>query len=268
MGIDWIRMSPFRGIARSRLEEMIERQAAAFRASGYGLYDEFKFLDPAVAYAEKVPDPGPLRDYVEYDTDADRGPTQSWPVSAVVLNQVLPAEWRYAAQRSFLPDQILDATRVWTTQLEEVRAGRHRAYLLAWYRYSTELEFAEIWWRELRIHAVTARELHNGWAAQSDFVKVCEQILDAPELPVSPPPRWGGECVILDDDGTYDRALEMLREWNRRVPNNFSVGYRRDGPRQPFEAFVRSWTDSEYTWGCISWLRQAANEGRGVILDY
>jgi hypothetical protein len=32
----------------------------------------------------------------------------------------------------------------------------------------------------------------------------------------------------------------------------------RDGPRQPFEAFVKSWTDEEWTWECFSWLRQAA----------
>jgi len=268
MGVDWIRMSPLPGVARSRLEEMIEQQAAAFRASGCGLYDEFKFPDPAAAYTGEVPDPGPLADYVEYDTEADGGPALSWRVDAVVVNQVLPAEWRYAAQRSFLPDQILDAARIWSTHLEEVRAGRHRAHLYAWYRYSTELEFAEVWWRDLRKRAMAARERHNRWAAQPDLVTVREQILAGPELPVSPAPRWGEECIVPEDDGTYDAVFKMLLEWNRRVPRNHRVGHWRDGPRQPFEAFVKAWTDEEWTWECLSWLRQAANDGRGVILDY
>src|SRR5262249_10909974 len=108
MGVDWIRILP--GVARSRLEEMIEQQAAAFRASGCGLYDEFKFLDPAAASPGEVLDPGPLADYVGYDTATDGGPALLWRGDAVVANQVLPAECRYAARRSFLPDQILQMT--------------------------------------------------------------------------------------------------------------------------------------------------------------
>ncbi|MBO0764720.1 MAG: hypothetical protein J2P50_09040 [Hyphomicrobiaceae bacterium] len=267
MGVDWVLMSPLPGVARSRLEEMIEQQAAAFRASGCGLYDEFRFLDRAAAYNEEVVDPGPLADYVEYATEADGDPVLSWRVGAVVVNQVLPAEWRYAAQRSFLPDQILDAVAIWSTHLEEVRAGHHRAHLYAWYRYSTELEFAQVWWRDLRDRAMAARERHSRWAAQPDLVGVREQILGGPELPVSPP-RWSEECTVPEDDGTYDAAFEMLREWNRRVPRKHRVGHWRHGPRQPFEAFVKAWGDNEWTWECLAWLQQAANEGRGVILDF
>lgn len=268
MGIDWIRMSPLSGVAHSRLEEMIEQQAAAFRASVCGLYGEFKFLESAAVNAGDAPDPGPLADSVEYDREADGGPALSWRVAVVVSNHVLPAEWRYAAQRSFLPNLILDAVRIWSTHLEEVRAGRHRAHLYAWYRYSTELEFAEVWWRDLRKRAMAALQQHNGWAAEPDFVRVCEKSWQALNCRCRQRPRWGEECIVPEDDGTYDAVFEMLREWNGRVPRNHRVGHSRDVARRPFEAFVQSWTGEEWTWECLSWLRQAANDGRGVILDY
>src|SRR5262249_59737568 len=101
MGVDWIRILP--GVARSRLEEMIEQQAAAFRASGCGLYDEFKFLDAAAAYTGEVPDPGPLADYLEYDTAADGGPALSWRGGAGVGDQSLPSPWREAPRPAVLP---------------------------------------------------------------------------------------------------------------------------------------------------------------------
>lgn len=216
MGVDWVRMSPSPQVARGLLEEFIERQAAQFMAAISVYEDDFRHLGLQVSAV--VPDSGSLARHV----DVDKGPGSVRRVAFVTYCQVLPAEWRCAAYRSYLPGQLADTLRIWGSHLDRVRAGAHWDYYYAWYRYSTEYQLAAQW-PVLRERALAARDRTNNWARRPALIDVRERILSAPGPLASPAPYWGQDCAVPGDDGSYDATAALAREWNRLVPQNQRV---------------------------------------------
>ena len=258
MGVDWVRMSPSPLAAHGLLEKLIERQAAEFMASMSVREDEFEHLGlPAAAV---VQDSGSLAGHV----DVDEGPDNMRRVGFVTRCQILPAEWRCAAFRSYLPDQLAIALRIWGSHLDQVRAGAHRDYFYAWYRYSTEREFT-LRWQVLQERALAARDRDTNWARRPALVDIRERILAVPGLSPSPAPHWGQDCAVSDDDGSYDASVALVREWNRMVPQNQKVTARR---RPDFTEFMASQLDNSWLREGFAWLRRAADDGHGLLLDW
>src|SRR5215471_4695600 len=101
MGVDWVRMSPSPQVARGLLEELIERQADQFMARISVHEDDFRHLGLQVNAV--APDSALAR-----RVDVDTGPGSGRRVYFVTHCRLLPAEWRCAAYRSFLPGQLAD----------------------------------------------------------------------------------------------------------------------------------------------------------------
>lgn len=258
MGVDWVRMSPSTQAARGLLEELIERQAAEFMAVISVDEDDFRHLGLQVSAV--LPDSGSLARHV----DMDKSPGSVRRVAFVTYCQVLPAEWRCAAYRSYLPGQLADTLRTWGSHLDQVRAGAHQDYHYAWYRYSTEHKLA-VQWAVLRERALAARDRTNNWARQPALIDVREQILSASGPTVSPAPYWGQDCAVPRDDGSYGAMVAFAREWNRLVPQNQKVSA---WHRPDFPEFMASRLDDSWLQEGLGWLRSAVDDERGLLLDW
>lgn len=258
MGVDWVRMSPSPQVARGLLEELIDRQAAEFMLATSVHEDDFRHLGLQVSAV--VPDSGALAGHVELDN----GPGSVRRVNFVTRCQALPAEWRCAAYRSYLPGQLADTLRTWGSHLDQVKAGAHWDYYYAWYRYSTEHQLATQW-LVLRERALASRDRTNSWARRPGLIDVRERILSAPSPSASPAPHWGRECAVSADDGSYDATVTLAREWNRRVPQNQKVSA---WHRSDFPEFMASRLDDSWLREGLTWLRRTVDDGRGLLLDW
>jgi hypothetical protein len=270
MGTDWYRMRPKEGAPRGMLEDLIEQQSAFYRLGGQHLViGEFMHLDPALAAVELLPwgsDPSCLYDHVDYHVDGDDG---SRSTGVVTKNPLLPAEWRYAAHRSFLPDQIPPVIATWRRYLEEVRAGGHRDYLRAWQRYEYDVYFAFLW-KDFREVALKATGWTDACAREPEFVRLRDHILARPFAIASPAPYWGRPCVPPGPDSyrEYADALKMAWTWIDSIQRQVIILNFGFGPLQPFEEWVQHYLDQDYLWDCLSWLERIAADGYGVILDW
>ncbi|SPT63205.1 hypothetical protein [Actinomadura madurae] len=250
MGVDWVQMRPRPGISAASFDEAIRAQAAQFVASGCWFSDEFGHITrPAPAT------PGPRITEMVHVNDR---PGNTHRVNALVLTPLLPAEWRFAMYRSFLPEDLARHISRWRAHIDEVRAGGHRAYLQAWYAYTISQRLAEEW-TTLRQLATNARTRTNAWAVRPALVEVRERITVMAEPTVSPPPRWGRSHDPHPIDATP--FVELAREWNRRVPANQKVHV----PKPPsYEEFL----DDPSPDDTLVWLEASAEEGYGVLLDW
>ena len=249
MGVDWIRMRPH--CSADAFAAAARAQRAAFVASGWWFPDEFGHLrlPPAVAR-----DGTGLSGLVDVDTR----PGRTHRVNAFVLSPLLPAEWRFAAYRSYLPDELGRCVRKWHAHVAEVRDGQHRDHLRAWHAYKVTRDLASEW-ATLRRVASDARGRTNAWAVRPGLTDVRDRILALPTPPVSPAPLWGGRCETHEvDSAPY---VELAREWNRRVPSNRKVSV----PAPPsFEDFL----DDPYLDDTLHWMKQTAEDGYGLLLDW
>lgn len=220
--------------------------------------DDFRHLGLQVSAL--VPGSGALAGHV----DVDKGPGSVRRVNFVTHCQVLPAEWRCAAYRSYLPGQLADTLRTWGSHLDQVRAGAHRDYYYAWYRYSTEHQLGTQW-PVLRERALAARDRTNNWARRPSLLGVRERILAAPAPSASPAPYWGQECAVLGDDGSYDATVALARDWNRLVPRNQRASaWHRPG----FPEFIASGLNDSWLQEGLAWLRSTVDDERGLLLDW
>ena len=251
-------MSPLPQVARGLLEELIERQAAQVMAAITVHEDDFRHL--SLQASGMAPDSGSLARHV----DVDQGPGGVRRVAFVTRCQVLPAEWRCAAYRSYLPGQLVDAVRTWSSHLDQVRAGAHRDYCYAWYRYSTEHELA-VQWAVLQERALAARDRTSNWAGRPALIDVRERILSAPGPSVSPAPHWGQERGIPGDDGSYDATVALTREWNRLAPQNQKVSAWR---RADFPEFMASILNDSWLQEGLAWVGGTVDDECGLFLDW
>ncbi|XVQ10806.1 hypothetical protein ACQP1W_51340 [Spirillospora sp. CA-255316] len=255
MGVDWIRMRVRGGVSRDELGRLVEAEAAAYAALGNWYDGEFDHLIGEVGPG----DADGLREWVEVDEGADNYRR----VRFFSLNPVFPAEWRLAAYRSYLPDELPGVLDAWTAHLERVRAGGHRDYLVAWYRYATSRELA-LEWAALRERALEARGRTNAWARKAAVAGVRERILGVPVPPVSPVPFWGGAGEVFPAP-EFAEAVALAREWNYRVPRNQRVYVREP---KGFEEWLGDGLEDDRLADLLGWVSRACDEGFGLVLDW
>lgn len=248
MGVDWIRMRPRAG--GTVFAEAVRRQALAFAASGCWSSEEFGHLD--------MPEPVTDEPGMAALIDIDKRPGNTHRVNAFVYTPLLPAEWRFAAYSSFLPDELGRRVRQWRAHIAEVRAGGHRAYSRAWHAYSTSRRLAGQW-AELRCLAAEAGRRTNAWAVRPELIDVRERILARTPPAVSPAPKWGRPPEVRDVDGLP--FVELAREWNRRVPGGQKVYV-------ALPPSLEEFLDDPGPDDTLRWMDEAAEDGYGLVLDW
>ncbi|WP_433331009.1 hypothetical protein [Spirillospora sp. CA-294931] len=260
MGIDWIRMRPRHDDARLLLMELIKGQADQFTAAHGMLWPDWDFLGLPEYDLHEVPTEGQqLLARIEIDDRAE----SCIRVSRFSAIEVIPAEWRRAAYRTHLPDEVPDLLDTWIRHLDEVRQGRHLAYLAAWHAYLTSRALEEEW-KVIRSYAVAALHRTNAWMRKPGVAEASEQVLNLPVPAVSPPPHWGATpAEVLPTDWTP--YVEAAAAWNSQARS----GYRtRLTPIRSVEEFVADELASADLGDCLAWLGKAESEGYGLWLDY
>ncbi|GAB3980274.1 hypothetical protein GCM10029978_077890 [Actinoallomurus acanthiterrae] len=259
MGIDWIRMRPVSGLSPERWAALVEAQVAAFTALGNWHEGEFDHLLGGRH-------PGAGSNEIARHVELDGGPDCYRRVGSFVYSPVLPAEWRLAAFRSFLPGELADHLRRWRTHLDEVRGGAHRGHLRAWYRYDVTSRYAQAW-SLLRELAEDARERTNRWALDPELRTVREEILAIPAPIVPPAPRWDSEHSLVPPAHGDDEPVPvaLAKAWNYRVPRKHRVWL--PGP-WTFEKYVQEAVEDPDLHDILDWMSQGVDEGCGLLLDY
>jgi hypothetical protein len=263
MGIDWAWMIPRPEATRARLEQLIEEQAGEVLARGRSEQEDFRHLPrPAgpAPEAEWAAD-GLLLDVVDVEWDNCRR------VSFIGLCPLLPAEWRRGAYRSFLPDRLEAAVRMWSSQIDTVRAAGRQGYAYAWYRYARQRDIGE-GWADLLDHAGRLLARGNHRTHPPALLGLCDraQALAAVPfagLPMMPAPLWGQSGYpVPDDEQAYEAACDMLEEWNRLAPA-WPVRFLR---YPSYEEFVVEQASSDFLQDGLGWLWEAVGNGRGLYL--
>ncbi|MEV5751560.1 hypothetical protein AB0L00_27375 [Actinoallomurus sp. NPDC052308] len=259
MGIDWMRMRPVSDLSPECWAALVEAQATAFRALGNRRAGEFDHLLGG-------PPPGSGSNRIARHVQVDSGPDCYRRVGSFVYSPVLPAEWRLAAFRSFLPGELADHLRRWRTHLDEVRGGAHRGYLRAWYHYDVTAQYAEAW-SLLRERAEQARERTNRWALAPELQAVREEILAIPAPTVPSAPYWAAEHPPVPPDLGDDEPvpITLAKAWNYRVPRKHRVWL--PGP-WTFEKYVREAVEDPDLHDTLDWMSRAVDDGHGLLLDY
>jgi hypothetical protein len=81
--------------------------------------------------------------------EGDGSPLELRRTYAVTRNGLFPPEWRVAAMRSFLGEELREAIETWRGYVAAVRRGEHRGYLRELLAYDLSLDVVGHW-RELR----------------------------------------------------------------------------------------------------------------------
>ncbi|MFB4320554.1 hypothetical protein [Actinomadura sp. 21ATH] len=284
MGVDWVRMRPRPGTDPAELARAVRAEAAEFAASGHWFAEEFDHLPaarhPASLRATWGTGEGEVPPRVSALVEADARPGATHRLISLALTPLLPAEWRFAAHRTHLPDDLPALAAAWRTHIDQVRAGAHRTHLRAWHAYSTARRLAAEW-DALRALALAARERGNAWARRPELIDIRERILAHPVPPVPPAPTWNappgspapgpsGAIPPGTDDppiGTTEaaEAAGLAREWNRRVPAAQKVHV--PAPR-PFGAHLAAALQDPGLADTLDWVTRSADEGFGLLLDW
>jgi hypothetical protein len=260
MGIDWFRMRPRYEDSRLLLAELIRGQADEFTAVLGQVYEEWEFFGgPPPELPEDSADGSQLLRRIEID----RSDGCMIRVGSFSCIEVIPAEWRRAAYRSYLPGEVPVLLEKWTRHIEEVRRGEHRPYLAAWHAYLTSRALNSEWER-IYDYALSVCEQTNAWMRKPGVAEASERVLALPVPEVSTPPRWDEELPLIPsvDWAAY---ADAAKEWNAAVRN------RARGLRLPIltlDEFVAAQLEAEHLDYCFGWLGKAARDGYGLLLDY
>jgi hypothetical protein len=188
-------------------------------------------------------------------------------VSFIGRCPLLPAEWRRAAYRSFLPDQLEAATRQWSAHVDHVRAAGQRGHAYAWYRYERDQDLARAWPELL---GRTGRLLANASriARPPELLDLCDRVHALGTRPLADltmwtPPLWGHDGYpVPATAGTCEAALGMIDEWNRVAsrPVDFPPFMK------SYEEYVERWAANDWLQDGLGWLWAAVGNGRGLYL--
>ncbi|MFD0850878.1 hypothetical protein ACFQ07_01415 [Actinomadura adrarensis] len=242
------------------LLELIQGQADEFTAVMGQVYEEWEFLAGAPpVLPEDSADGSQLLSRIEVD-QSDGCYIRIGQFSCI---EVIPAEWRRAAYRSFLPDEVPVLLDRWTRHIEEVRRGGHRPYLAAWHAYLMSRALNSGWER-IYGSALSVCEQTNAWMRKPGVGEASERVLALPVPEVSAPPRWDEELPLIPfvDWAAY---ADAARVWDAAVRNRArGLGV----PILTLDEFVAAQLEPEQLDYCFGWLGKAARGGYGLWLDY
>jgi hypothetical protein len=263
MGIDWAWMVPRPTAAREWLEQLVAEQADEVLARNSAGYDDFAHLPRPVV---RLPEEERAADGLLLDViDVDWGNCRR--AGFIGLCPLLPAEWRRSAYRSFLPDQLEAAVRMWCAHIDEVRTAGRRGYAYAWYRYARQRDIAEAW-KDLLDHAERLLARGNRRKHPPALFGLCERAqavaaLPFADLPMMPAPLWEqGSYPVPDDEDAYKAACDLLGEWNELCPS-WPIEFVH---HPAYEEYVVARAADDWLQDGLGWLLEAVSNGCGLYL--
>jgi len=288
MGVNFYRFRLKSGVEPASLETLIEQQAVAFQSMWGGpSSEEFAVKMISVSLSEhlhrdtyhtasKV-----LRNRIELPEWDDENQcavdlpdlVPSWRVYPITYNRIFPPLCRMQAYRTFLPGQLGTQIPEWRKWIQEVLAGEHDDYLRSLHLYETSRVLQQHW---SRLHgcACASLEKTTNWTRKPELIEVREQILRLREpcvmetrISASEPRRPVDDEICAEFFENVGRVLDLTREWDRRVPGKWKVGYYPKHYEFTLDEFKKNaeddWLQEFFAWGdhCIE-------RGFGWFLDY
>ncbi len=285
MGIDWYPYKPKPGADRQRIAVLAKIQGDTFQAMpemwntdplppysceqhDRDLQDHRELYEAYRSASEELSsliDFGMSEEYPEYVDSFRVGPMASW---------VFPPQWRTAAYRTILADELPGQLRVWESWINAVRQGRLRRYLLELYLYEMTMEL--FWaWGELRESAEYVAALTNAWTRRPHCVAVREEIAQLPR-----PTVIGAPVHVPEDDQEQKPTGEQLatlkiveeqaktyrriaRQWCRNT-RNVQCGYYSLHDFAGYLEFANDPLVDEF----FAWARKWESRKYGLYLDY
>lgn len=298
MGIDWTRMRPVTADI-SHLKSLVEEQALALHQWDWGNEDADIHSDPCrVLNPDRLPTPEAREEafqrYAEtsrqirelimlepYRPEEQEGALSqvSCRVYPISYNPLFPCEWRLSDQRTILPDELPAYHEKWRSHIQAIRQGDYQAYLFEWYLY-VESRKAQQFWHDFRGRIADLAKRENAWAKRMRDTDIPQRIMELPQPPAYPAPRWADwahnpEQPNYHRDARY-RALTQANQsmktlkgaWNSRVAQNAKfVQYKQE---QSFEEFLNESEDGEEPWidQFLRWVAQSIQENFGLYYDW
>lgn len=255
MGVDWVWVRPRAGVDPEVLRAAIQVEALWYQRKGLTYPDEFGHLPEPVA-----PESAP-----EFHTLVEQEGETTWRVKALILNTAVPPEWRLEAFRSHLPHEVPRLVERVRGHLAEVAAGRHREFFRAWHTFRVAREAVRMW-GALRERAQASAGRTNAWARSEELAMVRERIEAVPTPVIPRAPLWGAPLPALEGERAAAVAaplLELVREWNRRVPVAQRIWTLMP---PPFETELAEAVSDDWLAGLLEWMEQAAERECGLAL--
>jgi len=195
---------------------------------------------------------------------------RTYPITS---NAIFPPEWRLAAQRTILPDELPSLLAEWQDLVASIKRGMFRPYLLGLFCYQVYLEVDDQWFY-LKGAAEDALGRTTAWAVRPEFRDVCRKVVDVPEPPFVPIPLWKMWMNRTEyDPATAQRWSELsafaeyLEEHRRafnvkaRVRQRFTMERLRGG----FEGYLAN-ADDPWLHEFFVWAQRCCEEGMGLYL--
>lgn len=190
---------------------------------------------------------------------------------------IFPAEWRVAAYRSYLPEEVPVILHQWREYIYSVRNGGYRPYLLNWYLYYTSCQTHDFWFG-LKDVMKDAEGRTNAWAVRLFETDIPDKIRNLPEPPLYSAPTWvdwADDAGVIDYE-THARYVELMEHrktlhelrvaWNRYVPSKkkLPTSYPPYADRS-FEGYLGQANDSSLD-QLFAWLEQCVVDGVGLFI--
>ncbi|HEY1016273.1 MAG TPA: hypothetical protein VGE07_26420 [Herpetosiphonaceae bacterium] len=190
-------------------------------------------------------------------------------------NLVLPPEWRHAAHRTFLPDELPRRVGSWREYLAAVERGRYASYLQRLYLHRRAADLREDWQRTRNIVAGALGE-GGEWLDRDDLRPLALLLLQA-AVPAQPAaPLWAFwrdkpdaglsaavEHQIAGIDGLHWELAGLAGEWDRRAPRQQKIKHAYE-PRS-FEEFLADAANDDLL-DLFDWLEASAAAGLACYL--
>jgi hypothetical protein len=191
----------------------------------------------------------------------------------ITTNELFPPEWRLAAQRTILPDELPSFLMQWQEFITSVQRGWYRPYHFALFCSQVYREVENQWW-SLKEAAKDALGRTNAWAVRTEFRDACRKAVDLPEPPIVSMPLW----QTWRDRTVYDPATaqkwselsafaEYLEEHRCAYNAKAKVRQRFDMERWRggFGGYLAN-ADDPWLHEFFTWVQRCCEEGMGLYL--
>lgn len=277
MGIDWQPMKLKSGVSRELVGEIIDTQAKSFQANPYywdtsGLLtsdsEPGKESEDLINIYVKSSDA--LRDCLEIYTDT------IFRVYPITHSIIFPPEWRLAALRTFLPEELPSQLSDWYDYLVAINEGFYRPYLFQLYLYEISIDLFTHW-KYLRETAEFTLEKTNAWARRREFVEVRQEILELPQPHIYPSPLWSyfrtlNHSIDYANDIDYcgilsfsETVVKLTRAFDSKVKGSWKIRWY--DPVPTFEQFLEGAND-DWIQQFMAWTFRCTLEHKGLFFYY
>ncbi len=285
MGVDWSRMRPKPGVDHDELRRLARRQAESFQGMPYYWATDMLTPDSYLKqtrqqferpYRESSEALRGLLEFPGYDEERARccdhpGLAPCWRVYPITHNTIFPPQWRLAAYRTLLPDELGPGVEAWVRWLSAVSEGEHRTYLSRLHAHETTKRLYVLW-RDLREDAVALRPEDTARRRRPVLTAMRGRVLGRPAPEIAPAPMGPTPADVggPPDDrwlmGQVTELLSVIREWAEAADDEaWRGGYEADFP--DFDGFLAQARDP-WRLDFLRWAEACRSLGMGLFLGH